>query len=105
MRRVPFLGGRVGAVPPAQAVFGEPQIRIVIEVDQRGLMRTSINKPLAAVQVLGLLLDSMQGQYQAMAQNASMLIDPNKGEPIAGKEEENHNDRGGDSTGGESVSG
>jgi len=77
-RRVPFAFKHQSA--PIQPSFGEPVIQIKIEVDQYGLMKTSINKPLPAVQVLGLLLDSMQGQYGMMAQQASLLINPN-GEP------------------------
>jgi hypothetical protein len=103
MRRVPFPfkqkipdSGWSGNAPP---VFGDSQIRITVDIDTNGLMRTSLNKPLPAVQVIGLLLDCMQGQYQEMARQASLLINP-KGESVANEQEkENHNDRGGDSTG------
>ena len=98
-RRMPFPGILKPGIP-TNPQFGEPEIRMVIEVDRHGLMRTTVNKPLHAVQMLGLLLDCMQGQYQAMAKQASMLINP-KGEPIpnGGEKEENNNGRGGDTPG------
>ena|SRR6266566_2378291 len=105
-RRVAFKPNPVPGTP----TFGDPVIEIKIEVDQHGLMKTSINKPLPSVQVLGLLLDSMQGQYQVMRQQASLLIDPNGSKlrsnvvndvvkDNGGQKEEDDNSRGGDTGG------
>jgi hypothetical protein len=116
VRRVPFLfkDDMASRLTP-NLVFGTPQIQIKIDVDENGLMRTAINKPLPAIQVIGLLLDCMQGQYQAMKQQTSLLIDPkrktmsaegaiaNGGPNNGGEKEKDNNNRGGDSSGGNSA--
>jgi hypothetical protein len=94
VRRVPFAFHPANVHP--NPVFGTPQISIHIDIDEHGIMRTSINKPLAAVQVIGLLLDSMQGQYQQMVKQASLLIDPAKGEPLVRQEKESNDGHGRD---------
>lgn len=88
---------RPGLQNPGAVSFGTVQIEIKIQIDERGLMKVSINRPLQAVQILGLLLDAMQGQYQQMAQLASMIVDPNgKGVVAGAKEEKSNNGDGGD---------
>jgi hypothetical protein len=89
-------------------VFGEPQYEMVIQIDIRGLMKTSITKypmgqPPTQLHVMGMLLDCMMGQFHGMRQAASLLVDPNgKGLAHGGEEKENNNGGGGDSSGGSS---
>jgi hypothetical protein len=90
---------------PATPVFGTVTTRITIEVDERCIMRTAVfcsTKQLTNIEVIGILLDSMQGQYQQMMQQASLIIDPNKprtqppGEPNDGETEKGNDGNGGD---------
>ena len=84
-------------------VFGEPVYEIIIQTNNRGMMKTQITKyPLAnpptQLQIMGMLLDCMNGQFQGMMKSASMLIDPNgKAVPSNGngEEKENHDGSGG----------
>lgn len=90
--------------PKASPIPVIEPIQMVIEADGNGMMKVKLNRPVPYIQIIGLLLDCMQGQYQAMAQESSMLIDPNRShkENHAGEEKENHDNRGGDSSGGTS---
>lgn len=120
MRKPSVFGNAPGFKPMTMApVFGEPLYEIVIQMDKQGLMKTKITKypvtnPPTQLQVMGMLLDCIQGQYQGMIQAASLLIDPNgkgvqPGEAQArereaknngGEEKENDHNSGRDSSGG-----
>jgi hypothetical protein len=58
--------------------FGNVQLEIRLELDEKGLLRTSISKPIPSIQVIGLLLDAMQGQMQIIRQQSSMIVNPDK---------------------------
>jgi hypothetical protein len=71
-------------------------------------MRTGVfcsTKQLTNIEVIGILLDSMQGQYQQMMQQASLIIDLNKprtlppGEPNGGETQKGDDSNGGDTGG------
>jgi hypothetical protein len=65
-------------VPRSNSGFGTVQLEIRLELDEKGLLRTSISKPIPSVQVLGLLLDAMQGQMQIIRDQSKMIINTDK---------------------------
>lgn len=84
-RRVPFGFNQNPQTDIQQSTI---ILDIHITVDGKGLMKTTVagNPPPNVVQVVTALVDSLKGYMDNVNKQASMIIDPNKGQPVNGEE-------------------
>lgn len=86
-RKPPFLAGRVGPAFPAArsrptvtpGTGAEPgTLKILIEVGASGQATISVNQPVPPIALASILNALVQSQIAAVAQQASLIIDPNR---------------------------